>query len=324
MLRTPVCDLLDIQHPIIQAGMGGFTSAELVAAVTNAGGMGSLGAANRPVDDLRRQLARIRDLTSGSFAVNHLPPVLNEEAFAATLEAKPRVVSMALADPGGLAQRVHDAGSLVMQQVHTVKQAYEAAERGVDLIVAQGSEAGGYGGTVAALIPQVVDAVRPIPVIAAGGIHDGRGLAAALILGAQGVNIGTRFLATVEAPVGDGWKQAILAAASEDAVKVDVWNDILPLPGTAGYGTVPRALRTPFVDEWARRRDDAKRDSQRLQGEIMAAVRERRFHEYVPFAGQTAGAIRDIRPAADVVRDLIAEAESALRSAAALVSAAGA
>ena len=145
-----------------------------------------------------------------------------------------------------------------MQQVHTVGQAYRVAERGVDAIVAQGSEAGGFGGTVGAmaLIPQVVDAVSPIPVVAAGGIADGRGLAAALLLGAKGVNIGTRFLASTEATVPDDWKQKILAADSEDAIKVEFADHVFPRPSReGGYGTLPRVLRTPFVEEWNRRGD---------------------------------------------------------------------
>lgn len=318
MIRTPVCDLLDIEVPIIQAGMSTFTSAELVAAVTNAGGLGSLGAANRPIDDLRRQLARIADLTGGSFAVNHLVTVMDEEAFALTLEAHPRVISMALDHPHDYVKRAHDAGALVMHQVTTVQQARDAAERGVDLIVAQGGEAGGYGGTVATmtLVPQVVDAVRPLPVIAAGGITDGRGMAAALMLGAQGVNVGTRFLATVESPIAEGHKQAILAGKSEDAIKADVWNDINPLPGAAGYFTVVRALRTPFLDEWQARREDVRHEHQRIQDELAAAAQSGRFHELMAFAGQSSGAITSIVPAADVVRGIASEAEDLLREAA--------
>jgi enoyl-[acyl-carrier protein] reductase II len=322
MLRTRVCDLLGIEVPIVQAGMGPFTSAELVAAVSNAGGLGSLGAASRPNPDLRRQLDLTRELTDRPFAVNHLVPTIDREAFTLTLMARPRVVSFALGDPGDLVERAHDAGCLVMQQVHTVQQALQAAERGADLIVAQGGEAGGYGGTVAALalVPQVVDAVSPLPVIAAGGIFDGRGLASALVLGAQGINIGTRFLASAEAPVGDGWKQAILAAESEQAVKVDVWNDILPLP-VNDYGAVPRALRTPFIDQWQQRRDEARQEAKRLQEEVGAAWQGGRLHELVPLAGQTAGAIREILPAGEIVRRLVREAEQALARTASLVTA---
>jgi enoyl-[acyl-carrier protein] reductase II len=187
MLQTPLCTLLGIEFPIIQAGMGVFTSAELAAAVSNAGGLGSVGTFLRPAEDLPQQLARLRAWTRRAFAVNHLVPTLDEGAFAHTLAARPPVIVLALGDPGDLVQRAHDVGSLVIQQVTTVPQAREAAARGVDVIIAQGGEAGGYGGTIAtfALLPQVVDAVRPLPVVAAGGIADGRGLAAALVLGSE-------------------------------------------------------------------------------------------------------------------------------------------
>ncbi|MBI1744503.1 nitronate monooxygenase [Candidatus Acetothermia bacterium] len=318
MLRTLMCDLLDIESPVIQAGMGAFTSAELVAAVSNAGGLGSLGASQRTAEDLQKQLAQLRKLTRRSFAVNHLVTTLDEEAFALTLKAQPRVISLALGDPGLLVKRAHDAGIQVMQQVHTVAQARQAAERGVDVIIAQGSEAGGFGGmavTALALIPQVVDTVSPIPVVAAGGIADGRGLAAALLLGAQGINIGTRFLASVETPIHPQWKQMILESDSEDTVKVEVWNDIMPTPGRGGYGTVPRSLRTSFIDEWQQHREKAVREAERLQNEIMAARQQGKIHELAPFAGQTVGLIHEILPAGEIVRRLVAEAEEVLRRA---------
>ena len=321
MLHTQLCDRLGIEFPIIQAGMGSFTSAELAAAVSNAGGLGSLGArvmyGDRTGEDLREQIARTRELTDRPFAVNHLVNQhFNEVAYAVTLEAKPSLVSFALGDPGDLVTRAHDVGIPVMHQVTTVQQARQAAEHGVDIIVAQGSEAGGFGGTIAglALIPQVVDAVSPIPVIAAGGIADGRGFAAALMLGAQGINIGTRFLTSIEAPIDDGWKQAILGAASEDAVQVEVWNDIFPLAANA-YPTIPRALRSSFIEQWQNRRDEARQEVERLQSQVSTARTQGRLGELVPFAGQTAGLIDDILPAAEIVRAIVAEAEEALRRA---------
>jgi len=178
-----------------------------------------------------------------------------------------------------------------MIQVTTVAQAIEAAERGADVIIAQGGEAGGYAGTVStmALVPQIVDVVSSIPVVAAGGIFDGRGIAAAFMLGAVGVNIGTRFLASEEAPIEDEWKAAIAAAQSEDAVKVEVLNDIQLLPGTAGYGTILRSLRTPFLDEWGKKREEARREGGRLWAEIGARAQVGRRHETLLTAGQTAG-----------------------------------
>jgi enoyl-[acyl-carrier protein] reductase II len=197
MLRTPLCALVGIDVPVIQAGMSVFTSPRLVAAVSNAGGPGSLGVWQRPTEQLRRDISELRDVTDRPFALNHVVPDLDPVGFELTLELAPAVVSFALDDAGDLVDRVHDVGSLAMQQVTTVHDAEVAVEHGADIVVAQGGEAGGYGGSVAtlALVPQVVDAVRPTPVIAAGGIADGRGLAAAIVLGAAGVNLGTRFLA---------------------------------------------------------------------------------------------------------------------------------
>lgn len=322
MIRTPVCELLGIRVPIVQAGMGSFTSAELVAAVTNAGGLGSLGAANRPLDDFRRHLARIGDLTSGSFAVNHAVTVIDEEAFQAGLDAHPKVVTLALDHPHDFVARIHDAGALAMHQVTNVQQAVDAVERGVDIIIAQGTEAGGYGGVVSTmpLVPQVVDAVSPVPVVAAGGIADGRALAAALMLGAQGVNVGTRFLATKESPIVDSWKQAIIDAAAQDAVRADVWNDIAPGMGTTGYGTVVRALRTPFLDEWSAKREEALREMPRIREAIAKAGEAGRFHDLMIFGGQSAGSIHDLPSAAEVLTRIVEEAEAALSAAGRFVS----
>jgi enoyl-[acyl-carrier protein] reductase II len=314
MIHTHVCELLGIEYPIIQAGMGPFTSAELAAAVSNSGGLGSLGAGAHETNDLRLQLVRIRELTLRPYAVNFTfaGPGIDEEAFALTLEARPRLISFALGDPGDFAKRAHEAGSLVMHQVTTVQQARQAVERGVDLIIAQGSEAGGFGGSVAglALIPQVVDAVSPIPVIAAGGIADGRGLAAALVLGAQGINIGTRFLASVEAPISEEWKQAILAAESEETIKADFWREIFPSTDSR-YPVSPRVLRSAFADAWKDRPKEARQEAGRLQAEVGAAISAGKFGELLPFTGQTAGLIHEVLPAAEIVRRLVAEAEAA-------------
>jgi len=149
-------------------------------------------------------------------------------------------------------------------------------------------------------------------VVAAGGIFDGRGIAAAFMLGAVGVNLGTRFLASEEAPIANEWKQAITGAQSEDAVKVDVFNDIQPLPGTGGYGTVMRSLHTPFMDEWSSKRDEARQERERLRAEIAARAKAGRRHETVLGAGQTAGGIKKVLSVAEIMRQLIAETEEAL------------
>lgn len=317
MIRTPFCDRFRLDAPIVQASIGPWTSVDLTAAVSEAGGLGSLGTTLRSADELRRDIAALRERTDRPFAVNHTTRPLDEEVLAVTLAARPPVISLALATSREIVERAHEVGALFVQQVHTVAQARRAAELGVDAIIAQGTEAGGFSGTVGtfALVPQVVDAVSPLPVIAAGGIADGRGVAAALVLGAQGVNVGTRFLASVEATISDEWKRAIVEARSEDAVKAEFADDVFPPPSGEGFVTRPRVLRTPFVDEWNRRLTEVPAESARLQEEIVGAVRAGRGHEYVPFTGESAGLIHEILPAGEIVRRLVAEAEEALRRA---------
>jgi nitronate monooxygenase/enoyl-[acyl-carrier protein] reductase II len=234
----------------------------------------------------------VRRETSRPFAVNHVVATVDEDTFVAGLAAGPKLVSMALADPGLYPKRAHDAGALFMQQVTTVADAAQAAERGADIIVAQGTEAGGYGGRVIAsmvLIPQVVDAVAPIPVVAAGGIFDGRGLAAALALGAAGVNLGTRFLASLEAPSDSVHRRIIVEAGSQESVKVQSFDEAYE--GHAPhYGTWLRAIKTPYVDDSGDRHDLAQ-------------------------GGQSAGGIKSILSASEVIASLVADAEEALRTA---------
>jgi enoyl-[acyl-carrier protein] reductase II len=315
MLRTRFCTLFDIQAPILQAAIWPATTPELVAEVSEAGGLGSIGAVFGSADSVRAQIERVRGFTERPFVVNHVVPLLDEDAFEVTLEARPAAVSFALGDPGGLVDRVHSVGAKAIHQVHTVGQAREAAQRGVDVLIAQGSEAGGQGmaagvGTMA-LVPQVADAVAPIPVLAAGGVADGRGLAAALVLGATGANVGTRFLASNEAGADVAWKQRIVEIESEDAVRFEAWSEILP-PSKGGYDVVPRVIRTDFVAEWERQREETRRQADRLQEEIMASIKQGRPHELTPFTGQSAGLILDVLPAAEIVRSMVAEAEDAL------------
>ncbi|MFY9837758.1 MAG: nitronate monooxygenase [Xanthobacteraceae bacterium] len=315
MFKTPLCDLFGIDVPIILAPMGTCTSAELAAAVSNAGGLGGIGTLFRATAAVKRDIDTIRTLTSRPFAINHIPQTMDAESFRYTLEARPAVISFTLADPGDeLVRQAHDAGARVMIQVTTVAQAVQAAERGADVISAQGSESGGYCGDVStmALVPQVADAVSPLPVVASGGIFDGRGIAAALTLGASGVNLGTRFIASTEAPAPIEWKQAITAAQSEDAVKVEVLNDITPLPGTAGFRTALRSLRTTFLDEWSTKREQARQDRDRLRALIVSTTQAGRQHECLLTAGQTAGGIREILPVKEIMNKLMIETEAAL------------
>jgi enoyl-[acyl-carrier protein] reductase II len=314
MLRTAFCDLLGIELPILQAAVWPATSPELVAAVGEAGAIGTIAAVFGSAEDVTRQIERVRELSDRPFVVNHVVPQLDEDAFGATLEARPAAVSFALGDPGQLVERAHAAGAKVIQQVHTVGQAREAAALEVDVVIAQGTEAGGQGmaGGVGAmaLVPQVVDAVAPIPVLVAGGVADGRGLAAALVLGAAGANVGTRFLASEEASADPEWKRRIGEAESEDTVRFAEWASFFP---GSGYDVVPRVIRTEFVERWTGRASEAAEQAERLRGEVIDSIRAGRPHELTPFTGQTAGLIRDVRPAGEIVRGLAAEAEVALR-----------
>ena len=173
-MKILLCELLGIDVPIILAAMGGTaSSAELAAAASNEGALGSIGSLFRPTAAVKRDIDVVKELTNRNFAVNHIPPTLDADAFRYALAARPAVISFALGEPGDLVRQAHDVGSKVMIQITTVEQAIEAAERGADIIIAQGGEAGGYGGVVSTmvLVPQVVDAVSPLPVLGAVGVN---------------------------------------------------------------------------------------------------------------------------------------------------------
>ena len=191
LLRTPLCDLLGIDVPIIGAPFGPWHQVELAAAVCAAGGLGSVGSVPRPAEELREEWEMLRRLTDRPFAINYTGRSCDPEVFDAVLDFRPAVVTCHLADPAALIERAHAVGALWMQQVMSIEQARRAVDLGADVIIAQGAEAGGHGGGVPTtlLVPQVVDAAGVVPVVAAGGIADGRGLVAALAMGAQGVSM---------------------------------------------------------------------------------------------------------------------------------------
>ncbi len=314
-MHTPLCDILGIEAPVICAPFGPWNQVDLAAAVCEAGALGSLGTAVRPLPDLREQWERLRDSTGRPFAINHTARPLDEDAFAATLSFAPAAISFHLAVPDHLIARAHNAGILWIQQVMDVRQAEQAVEAGADVIVAQGGEAGGHGGWVATmvLVPQVVDVAGDIPVVAAGGIADGRGLAASLALGAQGVCVGTRFLATTEMAVADEWKDRILAAEALEAVKVENSERIMPPYTLPGEPAKPRSLRTELIDQLRDEPDEI--DARETSAVLIQAVLDGRGHEYLPFAGQSVGLIHDIAPAATVLERMLTEAEVALKTA---------
>src|ERR1017187_5716490 len=222
-MRTRLTDLLQIEHPVMLAGMGGVSYHQLVAAVSEAGGFGPLGAGTMSPDQLRDEIRATKALTSEPFGVDLLTalPAQMLESVDAMIEENVPVFVAALGVPRDVVERCHQHNMIVVNMCGKVRHALAAVEAGCDLVVAQGTEAGGHTGTVATmpLVPQVVDAVGDkVPVVAAGGIFDGRGLAAALALGADGVWIGTRFIATPEAHGVSGYKDALINTAEAGTV----------------------------------------------------------------------------------------------------------
>ncbi len=313
-IRTPLCDMLKIEYPIMLAGMGGVSYAELCAAVSNAGGFGTLGMAGRSHGEIKEEIRKVRDLTDKPFGVDLLaavPESLERTADAIIEGGAAAFISGLGVPPPHLVKKFHDAGLKVMNVNGTVKHAKSAEAGGLDAVVAQGTEAGGHTGRIAglALIPQVVDAVS-IPVIAAGSIVDGRGLAAALALGAQGVWMGTRFIAATEAHAGAMYKQVIVDAGDEDTVI------------TRSYSGKPmRVFQNDWTKDWeARPQDIQKFPAQAMlssQAGVMGGIGgqlEGLDIRRSAFAiGQGAGAIHDVKPAGEIVREIMAEAEEIIR-----------
>jgi nitronate monooxygenase/enoyl-[acyl-carrier protein] reductase II len=309
-----LCDVLGVQLPIVLAPFGPWEQVELAAAVCNAGALGSVGTAIRSTPELQAQWRRLAELTNQPFAVNHTGRPLNDEAFEASLELQPTAISFHMGVPADLISRAHDRGILWIQTVGDVDAAEIALEAGADILVAQGSEAGGNTGWISTLVlvPAVVDLAGDVPVVAAGGIGDGRGIAAALSLGAQGASLGTRFLATTEMTVAMAWKERIVAAHAREAVKVPHAERVLPpfnLP-QIGAPFSPRALRTPLIE--ALEGDPEQIDPAEVGPKLMQAIRAGGGHDELPFTGQSAELVHDIMPAAQLVARLWKECEEAL------------
>ena len=326
-MRTRVTEVLGIEHPVLSAGIP-VLNVELAAAVSNAGGLGILGATYLAPAGILEQAARLRDRTRRPFGLNLLLPFCTAAQLEACIEARVPVLSTAWGPPEDAARRAGAAGIPLVHMVTTAAEAATAARAGVSVIAAQGHEAGGglvgpVGGMV--LIPAVVDAVaaamrggpRP-PVVAAGGVADGRGLAAAVALGAEGVLVGTRFLATEEASIPPVWKAAICAASEADTVYTRVAN-LVSRPTWAPVAP-SRVLRTRAIETWIGREEElaalAPAEREALAARWAQARAEGRREESELIAGQDCGLIRELLPAAEVVRRIVAEAEEILSRAA--------
>jgi NAD(P)H-dependent flavin oxidoreductase YrpB (nitropropane dioxygenase family) len=314
MIHTPACDVLGIEHPIVQAGMGGpwHTNAELVAGVSNAGALGILGCLGRSADEAVAEIRRIRTLTDRPFGVNFVLHVRDDDAFAACLAERVPVFSFFRGAPAEAVARAHDAGARTIHQVTAVAEALDACAAGVDVLIAQGREAGGHMGPLPlfSILPEVVAVAGARPVLAAGGIVDGRGLAAVLCLGAAGVLMGTRFLATPEAPASPAHKHAILAARGPDATVASGIFDILW--GREWPGVRVRALRNKLTARWVGREDELRAHLAEAQDRLQQAEAAVDPEEIGLLAGMGSGRIRDLKPAGQVVQDVIAEATQLL------------
>jgi nitronate monooxygenase/enoyl-[acyl-carrier protein] reductase II len=313
MIRTALCDLLGVDSPIVLAPFGPWDQVELAAAVSNAGALGSVGTAVRSADELKDQWNRLRVLTNRPFAINHTGRPLNIDAFEATLEFEPKVISFHMGIPHELIGRAKERGILWMQTVGDTEAAAQALSAGVDVLVAQGTEAGGNAGWIATLVlvPAVVDMAGDVPVVAAGGMADGRGIAAALALGAQGVSLGTRFLATREMTIDASWKQRIVQGGALDTVKVRHSERVMPPFNVPQVGVpfAPRCLRTPLTDQLER--DPDAIDPAEMGPILVEAIRSGGGHDLLPFTGQSAQLVHDILPAPELVARLVAETEAA-------------
>ena len=311
-LHTPICDLFDIEYPIILAGMGGVSTAPVVAAVSNAGGLGIIGGATMDAAMLRDQIHQTRDLTDKPFAVDLLAPIpdMIRPQIEVVFEEDIRIFVAGLAVPAEFIDEMHERGMLVVVMCGKVRHAQKSEAAGADVVAAQGTEAGGHTGEIGgmALVPQVVEAVD-IPVLAAGGLTGGRGLIASLALGAQGAIFGTRFIATPEAQAADGYRDALVAAGDDSTVR------------TRSYtGKPARSIRNARTDEWEAKANEIQDFPMQAgvsarEGVMDYMGRGDHFDPNRTFlpAGQGAGLIHEVKPAAEVFADIVREAEETLR-----------
>jgi enoyl-[acyl-carrier protein] reductase II len=313
-MRTRLTELLDIEHPIMLAGMGGVSYHQLVAAVSEAGGIGTFGASTMSVEQLPQEINQLKQLTSKPFGVDLLTafPGQVEAGIKSVIDGGARIFVAGLGVPREVVDLLHSNNVLVGSMCGKVRHAIAAVASGCDFVVAQGTEAGGHTGLVAtmALVPQVVDAVgEKVPVVAAGGLYDGRGLAASLALGADGVWIGTRFIATPEAQAVNGYKEALLRIAEDDTVISKSYT-----------GKTCRVVR----NEWTNHFDAHPEELKPFPEQVVVAAKAGVSHlgapsgtvvdennEFMP-AGQGAGAIHELIPAGDLVRSMVAEAEEVI------------
>jgi len=325
-IRTALTEAFGLEYPIVLApmgpgsAMGGVGGGRLAAAVSNAGGLGLVGGGYGDPNWVRTQLELVRSSTERSWGIGLITWYITEEVVDLALRYHPAAVLLSFGDIRPYASPIKAAGCTLLCQIQEVEAAREAVEAGADIIVAQGREAGGHSGprSTLPLVPAVVDAVAPVPVLAAGGIADGRGLAAALMLGAQGVMMGTRFSAATESLTHEQAKARIVAARAADTVQTRVVDIV------RGYASWPepytgRVLRNDFCERWHGREGELEAALDTEAPAYQSAFQDGDFDTAAIFAGEAVDLIDAVVPAGELVQRTGAEAEARLRDGPALL-----
>ncbi|WP_433723681.1 NAD(P)H-dependent flavin oxidoreductase [Nocardia sp. CA-129566] len=314
-LRTDLTEMFGIEHPVMLAPMGGVAGGELAAAVSEGGGFGLIGAGGGDPDLLDRECGLLAARTEKPWGIGLLSWATDLDAVLRVVERRPPAIMLSFGDPTPYADAVLAADIRLLVQVTTTDEAARALDAGAHVLVAQGGEAGGHGGERGTLpfVPAVVDLAATVPVLAAGGIADGRGLAAALVLGAAGALIGTRFEATHEALISAEQATAIVEADAGDTERNRIIDIARESPWPAEY--TARTLRNSFLDEWHGREAELAADSVARQQYRDAT--ERGDRDYLPtWAGEAVGLIGGLESAADLVGRISGDAEQVIRRAA--------
>jgi nitronate monooxygenase len=312
-IRTALTEKFGLEYPIVSAPMGAVAGGRLAAAVSNAGALGLVGGGYGDPDWMRTELSIARDGTMRPWGVGLITWHATQEAVELTLSYEPHAFMLSFGDPSPFVPAIKEAGCALICQVQDVQDGRAAKAAGADIIVAQGTEAGGHGAerSTLPLVPAVVDAVAPTPVLAAGGIVDGRTLAAALMLGARGALMGTRFYATEEALGHRRAKERIVAARGSDTRRTRIFDIVREHEWPEPY--TGRAVRNPFMERWDGREEDLAAALDEEVPGFQAAVREGDVETAMVWAGEAVDLISDIAPAAELVERIGAEAEACLR-----------